>query len=145
MMKRIKESVAVIIRNQAGEFLVTRRPDDPGDDLAGGWGFPAVTRRTGEPERVAAERIGPLKLGVTLSIGAKLGERAHDRGEYVLRLSDYDASIVDGTPSVPQPDDSVTQYVAYQFTSDPEVLVATARRGSVCAQIFLDAIGHQWR
>jgi 8-oxo-dGTP diphosphatase len=104
-----------------------------------------VTRRTGEPERVAAERIGPLKLGVTLSIGAKLGERAHDRGEYVLRLSDYDASIVDGTPSVPQPDDSVTQYVAYQFTSDPEVLVATARRGSVCAQIFLDAIGHQWR
>jgi 8-oxo-dGTP diphosphatase len=144
-MKRVKESVAVVIHNRAGEFLVTRRPDDPGDDLAGAWGFPAVTRRSGEPERAAAERIGPLKLGVTLSIGAKLGERADDRGEYLLRLADYAASIVDGTPSVPQPDRTVTQYVAYEFTSDPAVLVAAARRGSLCSQIFLEAIGHQWR
>jgi 8-oxo-dGTP diphosphatase len=145
MMKRVKESVAVVIRNQTGDFLVTRRPDDPGDELAGAWGFPAVTRRSGEPERAAAERIGPLKLGVTLSVGAKLGERADDRGEYLLRLSDYDASIVAGSPSVPQPDDSVTQYVAYEFTSDPAVLVAAARRGSVCSQIFLEAIGREWR
>jgi 8-oxo-dGTP diphosphatase len=145
MMKRVKESVAVVIRNQAGEFLVTRRPDDPGDHLAGAWGFPAVTRRSGEPERAAAARIGPLKLGVTLAVGAKLGERADDRGEYLLRLSDYDASIVDGSPWVPQPDDSVTQYVAYEFTSDPAVLVAAARRGSVCSQIFLEAIGREWR
>jgi 8-oxo-dGTP diphosphatase len=145
MMKRVKESVAVVIRNGAGEFLVTRRPDDPGDALAGAWGFPAVTRRTDEPERAAAARIGPLKLGVTLSVGAKLGERADDRGEYLLRLSDYDASIVDGTPLVPQPDDSVTQYVACAFTSDPAVLCAAARRGSVCAQIFLEAIRYEWR
>jgi 8-oxo-dGTP diphosphatase len=109
------------------------------------WGFPAVTRRSGEPERAAAERIGPLKLGVTLSVGAKLGERADDRGEYLLRLTDYDASIVDGTLSVPQPDDSVTQYVAYRFTSDLAVLVPAARRGSVCCQIFLEAVGRDWR
>ncbi len=145
MMKRVKLSVAVVIRNEAGEFLVTQRPDDPGDDLAGGWGFPAVTRRGAEPERAAAERIGPLKLGVTLSVGAKLGERAADRGDYLLRLSDYDASIVDGTPAVPQPDDSVTQYVAYEFTSDPAVLVPAARRGSICAQLFLEALGREWR
>jgi 8-oxo-dGTP diphosphatase len=145
MMKRVKESVAVVVRNQAGEFLVTRRPDDPADDLAGAWGFPAVTRRSGEPERAAAERIGPLKLGVTLSIGARLGERAEDRGDYLLLLADYEASIVDGTPVVPQPDDSVTQYIACAFTSDPAVLVAAARRGSVCAQIFLEAVGREWR
>ncbi len=143
-MKRVKESVAVVVRNEAGEFLVTRRPDDPGDDLAGAWGLPAVTRRSGEAERAAAERIGPLKLGVTLSVGAKLGERADDRGEYLLRLSDYEASISDGTPSVPQPDDSVTQYVACEFTSDPAVLVGAARRGSLCAQIFLEAVGRDW-
>lgn len=145
MMKPVKESVAVVIRNEAGEFLVTRRPDDPADELAGAWGFPAVTRRSGEPERAAAERIGPLKLGVALSVGAKLGEQTADRGEYLLRLSDYDASIVDGAPSVPQPDDSVTQYVAYEFTGDAAVLVAAARRGSVCSQIFLEAIGREWR
>jgi 8-oxo-dGTP diphosphatase len=145
MMKRVKESVAVVIRNPGGEFLVTQRPDDPLDELAGLWGFPAVTRRRDETERAAAERIGPLKLGVTLSVGAKIGDREHDRAEYVLRLADYEAAILRGTPTVPQPDDSVTQYVACEFTSDPAVLVAAARRGSVCARIFLAAIDRDWR
>jgi 8-oxo-dGTP diphosphatase len=144
-MKRVRESVAVVIRNRAGELLVTRRPDDPADELAGLWGLPTATRGPGETERAAAERVGPLKLGVTLSVGARLGERADDRGEYVLRLADYEASIAQGTPSVPQPDGSVTQYVACEFTADPAVLVAAARRGSLCARIFLDAIGHDWR
>ncbi|MGB6455722.1 MAG: NUDIX domain-containing protein [Streptosporangiaceae bacterium] len=144
-MKRVRQSVAVVIRNPAGEFLVTQRPDDPTDELAGLWGFPAVTCRRGETERAAAERIGPLKLGVTLSVGAKLGEREHDRVEYVLRLADYEASILRGTPTVPQPDDSVTQYVGCEFTSDPAVLVAAARRGSACARIFLAAVGRDWR
>jgi 8-oxo-dGTP diphosphatase len=145
MVKRVKESVAVVIRNRDGEFLVTRRPDDPADELAGVWGFPAVSRRRGETERAAAERIGPLKLGVTLSVGARLGERDDDRGEYLLRIADYEASIAAGTPTVPQPDDSVTQYVACEFTDDPAVLVAAARRGSACARIFLEAIGADWR
>ena len=145
MMKQVRQSVAVVIRNPAGEFLVTQRPADPTDELAGLWGFPAVTLRRGETERAAAERIGPLKLGVTLSIGAKLGEREHDRAEYVLHLTNYEASILRGTPTVPQPDDSVTQYVACEFTSDPAVLVAAARRGSACARIFLAAVGRDWR
>jgi 8-oxo-dGTP diphosphatase len=145
MMRRVKESVALVVRNRAGEFLVTRRPDDPADELAGAWGLPAVTRRRGEPELAAAERVGPLKLGVTLSAGAKLGERTADRGDYLLRLSDYEASIIEGTPSVPQADDSVTQYVACEFSGDPAVLIPAARRGSVCSQIFLEAIGRDWR
>jgi 8-oxo-dGTP diphosphatase len=145
MMKRVKESVAVVIHNSAGEFLVTRRPVDPADELAGAWGLPAVTRHRGEGERAAAERIGPLKLGVTLSVGARIGARTADRAAYVLRLADYEASIIAGTPAVPQADDSVTQYVACEFTSDPAVLVIAARRGSVCAQIFLEAMGQDWR
>jgi hypothetical protein len=143
-MSRIKESVAVVIRNAAGEFLVTLRPDDPVDPLAGLWGFPAVTQREGEAAQAAALRIGPLKLGVTLSVGARLGERIADRGDHVLRLADYEASIVDGTPVVPQPGGAVTQYVACRFTSDPAVLAEAARRGSLCAQIFLDATGVGW-
>jgi hypothetical protein len=145
MMKPVKESVAVVIRNRAGEFLLTQRPDDPADELAGMWGFPAVTRRLGETERAAACRIGPLKLGVTLSVGARLGDQAADRGEYLLHLADYEASIVRGTPSVPQSDGTVTQYVACTFTSDPGLLVTAARGGSVCARIFLEAIGREWR
>src|SRR5215472_6202373 len=137
-MTRVKESVAVVIRNTSGEFLVTQRPDDPADPLAGVWGFPGVTRRDGETARAAAHRIGPLKLGVALSVGARLGERSADRGDHVLRLADYEASIVAGTPVVPQPGGSVTQYVACRFTSDPAVLAEAARHGSLCAQIFLD-------
>jgi hypothetical protein len=143
-MTRIKESVAVVIRNARGEFLVVRRPDDPADPLAGLWGFPAVTRRDGETARTAAQRIGPLKLGVTLSVGAKLGERTADRGGQVLRLADYEASILDGMPVVPQPGGSVTQYAACRFTSDPQVLLEAARKGSLCAQIFLAAAGGAW-
>jgi 8-oxo-dGTP diphosphatase len=144
-MTRIKESVAVVIRNARGEFLVAQRPDDPADPLAGVWGFPAVTRRDGETARAAAQRIGPLKLGVALSVGARLGERTADRGDHVLRLADYEASIVEGTPVVPQSGGSVTHYVAVRFTDDPAVLLEAARRGSLCAQIFLDAAGGDWR
>ena len=40
----IKRSVAVVVRGpEAGTFLVVKRPDDPGDPLAGVWGLPAVT------------------------------------------------------------------------------------------------------
>lgn len=46
---------------------------------------------------------------------------------------------------MPQPGGSVTQYVAFRFTSDAAVLLEAARRGSVCAQIFLDACGRGWR
>jgi 8-oxo-dGTP diphosphatase len=143
-MKPVKESVAVVIRRADGAFLVTLRPDDPGDALAGIWGFPAATRRPGEDERSAAERVGPLKLGVRLSVGAKLGERTGDRGDYLLRLAEFAAVIADGTPAVPQADDSVTQYVACRFTADAGVLVPAARRGSLCSQIFLDSLAVDW-
>jgi 8-oxo-dGTP diphosphatase len=143
-MKPIRESVAVVVRRPDGSFLVTRRPDDPDDPLAGMWGFPAVTRQPGEDERSAAERIGPLKLGVRLSVGAKLGERTDDRGDYLLRLADYAAEIAEGTPAVPQANVSVTQYVACQFTDDPGHLVPAAKRGSLCSQIFLDTLAVDW-
>ena len=41
-MARIKRSVAVVVRGpEAGTFLVVKRPEDPGDPLAGVWGLPA--------------------------------------------------------------------------------------------------------
>jgi 8-oxo-dGTP diphosphatase len=143
-MKPTKESVAVVIRQGDGAFLVAKRPDDPDDPLAGVWGFPAVTRRPGEDKRAAAQRIGPLKLGLTLSVGRELGERTDDRESYLLRLTEYEAVIATGTPTVPQADDSVTQYVACKFTDDPAVLLPAAQQGSLCSQIFLDAAGLNW-
>jgi len=130
--------VAVVVRGEDGTFLAVRRPDDPDDPLAGLWGLPAITLRDGEDERAGAARAGRVKLGVELRIGRKIGEQTADRGEYVLRLADYEATVVRGTPSVPQADRSVTQYDACMFTDDPRLLAEAASKGSLCARIFLE-------
>jgi predicted TIM-barrel fold metal-dependent hydrolase/ADP-ribose pyrophosphatase YjhB (NUDIX family) len=137
-MAMIKRSVAVVVRGpEAGTFLVVRRPDDPGDPLAGVWGLPAVTLADGEDERAAAVRVGRDKLGVELAPGGRLGQASADRGDYELVLADYEATIVRGAPVVPQADASVTQYVEWRYADDPAVLAEAAARGSLCAQIFL--------
>jgi hypothetical protein len=137
-MTIIKRSVAVVVRGPAaGTFLVVKRPADPADPLAGVWGFPAVTLADGEDERAAVIRAGRDKLGVELAPGGRLGRRSADRGAYLLVLADYEATITDGIPSVPQPDASVTQYVEWRYAADPAELAEAANRGSLCAQIFL--------
>lgn len=140
-MKLAKRSVAVVVRDERGRFLVVKRPADPVDPLAGVWGLPAVTLRQGEDELAAAERTGRDKLGVTLRIGRKIGEKTADRGSYLLRLSDYEATIAHGTPMVPQDDPAVTQYTECRFTDDPAALAEAAGQGSVCAQVFLESLG----
>ena len=56
----------------------------------------------------------------------------------MLRLADYEATIVAGVPAVPQPDRSMTQYTACRFTGDADSLREAAARGSLCAQVFLE-------
>ena len=136
-MKPVKRSLAVVVRDEGGRFLVVKRPDDPDDPLARVWGFPAITLHDDEPERPGVLRAGLAKLGVGLAAGRKIGEMTADRGGYLLHLSDYEATIVSGTPSVPQPGTSVTQYVDWRFTGDPAILDEAAAKGSLCARIFL--------
>jgi 8-oxo-dGTP diphosphatase len=140
-VKPAKHSVAVVVRGADGTFLVVKRPDDPEDPLAGLWGLPAVTLSPGEDERAGVLRAGHVKLGVTLAVGAKLGTRTADRGSHVLTLSDYEAVVAEGTPSVPQPEASMTQYAECRFVTDPAVLGEAAERGSLCARIFLASAG----
>ena len=137
-MKPEKQSVAVAIRGDDGTFLAVRRPDDPEDPLGGLWGLPAVTMADQEDELAAAIRVGHAKLGVKLALGQKIGAKTADRGEYVLFLSEYEATIASGTPSVPQPDHSMTQYADFAFTDDPQLLDEAATEGSLCAKIFLE-------
>ena len=147
-MKPVKRSVAVVIRRPGGqageaapaggEFLIVRRPDDPDDPLAGVWGLPAITLLDGEDERAAVARAGRVKLGVDLAAGPRIGAKAADRGGYLLRLADYEATVVAGVPAVPQPDDSMTQYTECRYTADPGALAEAAARGSLCAQVFLE-------
>ena len=138
-MKPVKHSVAVVVRDADGAFLVVRRPDDPLDPLAGLWGLPAVTLADGEDERAGVKRAGRVKLGVTLAVGDRIGVRSADRGSYLLTLADYEAAVTAGTVRVPQPDTSLTQYTGHLFTRDREILAPAAAKGSLCAQIFLES------
>lgn len=74
-----------------------------------------------------------------------LGEDCHERRTFGLRLSEFEAEIVEGVPQVPQPDTHVTQYVELKYSHDPTILIPSARAGSVCSRIFLGAEGIQWR
>jgi uncharacterized protein len=143
-VKPVKRSVAVIVRAPGGAFLVVRRPEDRQDPLAGVWGFPAVTLAEGEDELSAVIRAGRDKLGVELAPGRRVGAAIADRGGYLLYLADYEATIVRGTPAVPQPtvlsesQGPVTQYAALRYTTDPADVAEAAAKGSVCSQVFLD-------
>ena len=141
-MKPAKNSVAVVIKNAAGEILVVRRPEDEPGKLAGVWGFPAITLRDGESEEAGVRRIGQEKLGVRLDVGAKIGEATADRGDYILRLSDYFADLVgEDEPTVPQSDTSMTQYVEVRYTDDPHCLIPAIELGALCSRIYLRSIG----
>jgi 8-oxo-dGTP diphosphatase len=144
-MKPTKNSVAVVIRNEKGEFLVVKRPDDEPGALAGVWGFPAITLKDGESEQEGVLRTGQVKLGAQLRVIEKLGDKTADRGEYTLHLSDFTAELVeDDLPSVPQADTSMTQYTDLKYTNDSQVLFPAAQKGSLCSQIYLQSLGLTW-
>ena len=92
--------------------IQAKRPDDPGDPLAGAWGLPAVALAPGEGELDGVARAGRAKLGVTLRAGRRIGAMAGMQGGTWLRLAEYEAVITAGSPAVPQGDPAVTQYTA---------------------------------
>jgi ADP-ribose pyrophosphatase YjhB (NUDIX family) len=137
-MPVLKHSVAVVVRGpDEGTFLLVRRPEDPGDPLAGVWGFPAVTLAPGEGELDGVARAGRAKLGVTLQAVRKIGTRTGAQNGAGLSLTEYEAVITAGTPRVPQADPAVTQYTAWRYSADPADLAEAAGRGSLCAAVFL--------
>jgi 8-oxo-dGTP diphosphatase len=144
-MKPNKEAVSLVITDNDDDFLAVKRADDPIDDLAGVWGFPAVTLKTDETHQEAALRVGHQKLGVDIVLGPKIGDSTHDRNTYILHLTDYEAKISNGVPVAPQADLSVSQYAECKFTNDPTILFEAARKGSQCTQLFLESKGVDWR
>ena len=142
--KPTKFAVAIVLRDKDGKFLAVRRSDDD-DSLPGVWGLPAASRRRNESDQDAVLRAGREKLGVTLEALERIGTDRIDRDTFVLELSDYAVSLVAGEPSVPQPDRSVSQYTALQYTSDLGLLVEAARKGSLCSRVFLDSEKFEWR
>lgn len=124
--KPIKRSVAIVIEDTSGRFLAVKRAEND-DSLPGVWGLPGASPKQNESSKAAAIRAGKDKLGVAVRIVEFIGEDQIDRGRFINHLKEYRATIISGRPSVPQPDNSVSQYVDHTYTDDPLLLVDAAQ------------------
>lgn len=138
MSKPTTESVAIVIYDEDHKKVLTvKRPIDDGA-LPGHWGFPAATRKNeSESWEFLAHKAAKTKLGVEIEIVRFMGEDEIDRGEYMLRLRDYECKVISGTPKVPQNDATVTQYVEMEYVDDYTRIKESAHNGSLCTRIFL--------
>lgn len=137
----LRSAVAAAVRRDDGLVLAVLRPDEPGEELPGVWGLPAVTLRAGESPEEGLRRLGREKLGAELTPLRPLAEGEQRRAGYTLRMTLYEASIA-GEPHLPQrtPDASGTLYDAIDWLPTPAFREA-AGRGSLCCQLFLEYTG----
>ncbi len=141
-MKTTKESVAIVILDENGDFLAVKRADD--DSFAGHWGLPAATVRNGETKEDTAKRAAKDKLGVDIKVLGLVGDMSLDKGEYISHLTEYRVNIPKGDVSLEARDPSVSHYVEYKYCDDPSILIPAAKAGSVCSRIFLKSKGLSW-
>jgi 8-oxo-dGTP pyrophosphatase MutT (NUDIX family) len=127
-----KRSISLVIESPDGVLLV-RRPDDD-ESLPGVWGLPAASLLGDESEEDAVRRAGREKLGVEVAPLQPIGNDG--------AMTDWEARIVDGRPSVPQPGPN-TQYAQLRW-GDPRDLVPAARQGSLCSRVLLRARDLEW-
>jgi|SRR3989338_4882110 len=142
-MKPVKNAVAYVIYNSdRSKLLSIQRPSDD-EDLPNVWGLPAGSLKRDETEEEAVLRSGKEKLGVRLKVVKKIKSGELERENYVLRLTDYEAVIIDGEPRVPQNVPGVTQYQRWKW-APPEILKEAAQKGSLCCRLYLESIGKKW-
>ncbi len=124
-------------------MLAVRRPDEPGEELPGVWGLPAVTLREGESPEDGISRLGHEKLGVDLTPVELLAEgeqrrpSPHIGKEYTLHMTVYAASMT-GEPRLPPRtgDNTTTLYDAIEWL-EASALLPAAEAGSLCCELFL--------
>jgi ADP-ribose pyrophosphatase YjhB (NUDIX family) len=138
MTESEKRSVSLAVHDADGRVLQVQRPPDD-EDLPLAWGLPAASLRPGEDWRAAVERAARDKLGVAVEPLLVLGQGHLDRPGYRLMMRLYEARLVEGEPSVPQPAPDVTQYVAWRWGRAADLEPAAAA-GSLCSRLYL-----RWR
>ena len=123
--KRVKRSVAVLVRN--GDTILTiRRPNDD-DEFPGIWGLPAGSYRMCESREEVVSRIGCDKLGVVLTTLGVLSRGRQDRTDYLLEMELVEAQM-DGLPKCPE-----------WCWESPWILEKGRQSGSLCCDLALRA------
>ena len=80
------EVVAAIIQ-RVDKYFVARRK--MGKHLEGFWEFPGGKIEQGESPETSLQRELREEFGVTVEVGAFLGENTHDYGSAIIRLKAY--------------------------------------------------------
>jgi ADP-ribose pyrophosphatase YjhB (NUDIX family) len=138
-----KHSVAFVIYNaERTKVIIVRRPKDD-EDLPNVWGLPAGSLKNNETFEDTVARAAMDKLGVKVDIMKLVNEGEIGRDGYVLHMKEYEASITEGSPKVPQPIVGITQYAEWRWGTADD-LVEAAQKGSLCSRLFLQSIHQSW-
>jgi 8-oxo-dGTP diphosphatase len=138
-MKITKNSVAFVIYSiDRKNILAVQRPAND-ENLPNVWGLPAGSLKENEPFEDAVLRAGIEKLGVKLRIEKEIGEDTIERSDYTLFMKEFETSIIEGQPKVPQPVAGITQYQNWKWAL-PQDLSDGAKKGSLCSRIYLESI-----
>jgi len=141
MSKPVKYSVAVVLRNDKGEYLAVRRPLDD-EDHKGHWGLPAVSLKSGETPDQAALRTCKEKLYCSGKIKRFLGIMYQKRNKYDMFLMDIEMTLDgDRQPDVGKSNTTSTKYIEQLWSDDPMLMMPAAKDGSCCSTIFLSDQG----
>ncbi len=135
--KPIHRAVAAALRRADGLVFAVKRPDEPGEELPGLWGLPAVTLLDGETPEKGVRRLGAEKLSVELTPVRSLAEGEQERDDYVLQMTVYEASP-GGEPTLPPRTAKATSTLYVDTAWLPvEAFREAADKGSLCCQLFL--------
>ncbi len=135
--KPIRYAVAAALRRDDGLTFAVKRPDEPGEELPGVWGLPAVTLQEGETPAQGVRRLGAEKLGIELTPLRPLAEGEQQRDDYVLHMTVYEASP-GGEPALPPRTAEATSTLYVDADWLPvEAFREAVDKGSLCCKLFL--------
>ena len=130
-------AVAAALRRADGLVFAVKRPDEPGEELPGIWGLPAVTLLDGETPEEGVRRLGAEKLSIDLTPLRPLAGGEQQRDGYILHMTVYEASPA-GEPMLPPRTAETTSTLYVDAGWLPvEAFRAAADQGSLCCKLFL--------
>lgn len=133
MSEPVRHAISVVIKNDKGEVLFTKRSANKTSyPLA--WSLPSHYAKDKESPADTVKRIGQNKLGVDLKIGKMINEGLSEREDFTLFMHDYEAVIVNGAPQLVSND-----YTEIKW-SDPEKQFASMSVMGDCCRLYKESL-----
>jgi len=98
MTREVIRVVAAVIEHE-GRYLITQRTANAVLPLL--WEFPGGRVESGESDEAALEREVAGRIGVPVTVGAKVGEHVHQYDHYEVHMVMFSCTLVAG--EVPYP------------------------------------------